>query len=152
MREERVGRPERRTSGALVVASLAAGIVLLGGCSGGGDEPNYGDHVASAYDRGKASGARGDLQTISRAVMDYTTHEGDLPTATGVQGLASLLEPRYVRRLPRRDPWGTRYDYEVDGGSFTVRSAGHDQEFGTEDDLVLTDGQVVQLPPGLDRR
>jgi hypothetical protein len=56
-----------------------------------------------------------------------------------------------VRRAPTVDPWGTAYTYQTDGNGFTLRSAGHDRQFHTDDDVVVEDGQVTQLPEGYQR-
>jgi DNA-binding CsgD family transcriptional regulator len=42
----------------------------------------------------------------------------------------------YPSRIDVKDPWGTPYRYERRGDGFTVRSAGPDGTFGTEDDLI----------------
>jgi hypothetical protein len=42
----------------------------------------------------------------------------------------------YPSRIDEKDPWGTPYKYERRGDGFSVRSAGPDGTFGTEDDLM----------------
>jgi hypothetical protein len=133
------------TRGALGIAVLLA--TVASACKKD-DKPTYGERIVDAYDRGKANGARGDLQTIAIAITSYVTNEGSLPEADDIDGLAAQLEPDQVRRCPRKDPWGTPYYYERDGESYTLASAGHDKTWDTDDDLELSDGQMTKLPKG----
>jgi hypothetical protein len=136
-------------------APLAVGLLVLSlgaACSKKDDEqPNYGDRIVTAYDRGKVSGARGDLQTLAVAITQYVSAEGSLPEAEDVDQLAALLAPTFVRRAPRVDPWGTAYAYQTDGQSYWITSAGHDRELDTADDVEVEDGQVTKLPEGYER-
>jgi hypothetical protein len=130
---------------------LAAGLALLAGACKKSDKPTYGEQLAGAYDRGKAMGARGDLQTIAMALTSYVTSHGSLPDAEDIDALADELEPEEVRVCPRHDPWGTPYFYERDGDSYTLASAGHDGQWDTDDDLELSDGTITKLPKGFEK-
>jgi hypothetical protein len=132
----------------------AAGVVLLvaatlAACKKD-DKPTYAEAVGKAYQKGKASGARGDLQTIAIALTTYVSNVGNLPEAEDIDGLAQQLEPTWVRRCPRKDPWGTPYYYELAGDSYTLASAGADGNWDTDDDVEVVDGQVTKLPKGLE--
>ena len=139
------GLPMRILSPRSVACAVVAALFLVG-CGKKKDEPTYGDGLARAVREGKAMQARSDLQTISLAVTSFLTNEGNLPEATDMAELAGKLEPAYTRRLPRTDPWGTEYTYSQDGSSYTLMAAGKDMAFGTEDDMVLVNGQITKMP------
>lgn len=115
------------------------------------DGPNYGDQVSRALQEGKASGARGDLQSIAVAVTSYSTNEAGIPVASNIDELAAKLEPGYLNRVPRVDPWGTPYAFSQDGSSYKLACAGVDKQFGTADDMEMTDGQVTKMPASYTR-
>jgi len=79
--------------------------------------------------------------------------------------LARALEPKYIRKLPRTDGWGTEFqfstsDYEADGsaGTYIIRSLGSDARADTvsniasgptlnpADDLIYSNGSFVRYP------
>jgi hypothetical protein len=107
--------------------------------------------MVDAMRKGKAHGARGDMQTIAVAVTNFVTQTGNLPEAADIDELAAALQPTYVRRCPRQDPWGNPYLWSSDGSSWTVRCTGMDGAGGTNDDLEMVDGQVTKLPAGMQR-
>jgi hypothetical protein len=37
-----------------------------------------------------------------------------------------------------QDPWETPYTLSIEGDTYSVRSAGPDKEYGTEDDVFIT--------------
>lgn len=59
---------------------------------------------------------------------------GALPVQAGE--FDQWLERRYPQENSRRDAWGTRYRLEATATGFRVRSAGPDEVFETEDDLI----------------
>ena len=127
----------------LVLALLAAG------CGESGQE--YAANVGEAIDRGKAMSVRGDMQKIAAAITSYVTQEADLPALSDVHGLAEVLEPSYARRVPRQDPWGTEYRFDSSGSGYRIHSAGQDRQWDSDDDIVMEDGQMTQLPKGFQR-
>ena len=136
---------------ALAVAALVVALALAGGCEKKEKGPNYGDNLVTAMDKGKVMGARGDLQTLAIAITNYILAEGNPPSARDIDELAGQLQPSHVRRAPKVDPWGTPYDYQGTGDGYTLRSAGHDQQFFTTDDVIMEDGAITQLPEGYKR-
>jgi hypothetical protein len=79
--------------------------------------------------------------------------------------LATLLVPKYIRSLPRNDPWGRPYEYRLNTRNLeatqimAVRSAGADGKFSGDSyevgafsptdrdhDLVWSDGYFVAWP------
>lgn len=50
--------------------------------------------------------------------------------------------------IPRDDPWGCRYKYDVEGdGRFTLRSSGPDRRLNTADDIVVNDATFLPAGP-----
>ena len=128
------------------LALLGLCVIALAGCGESGQE--YANSTLNALERGKANGARGDMQVLSAAITSYVTQEGNLPQASDIHELADLLEPTFQRVVKRSDPWGTDYDISIDDTDYTIRSAGTDQQWDTEDDLIVEDGQVTKMPAG----
>jgi hypothetical protein len=132
------------------VATLAAALACAS-CTKK-NERTYGENLANAYEEGKASGARGDMQSLAIAITNYVTQEGNLPDAADIAALAARLEPTYVRRAPRVDPWGMPYLFSTDGTTWKLASTGADRKPGTRDDLEMVDGQMTKMPRGPDFR
>jgi hypothetical protein len=108
--------------------------------------PTYSDRVVGAMREGHAMDARGDMQAIANALTSFVASDGNLPEAQDMPGLVSALEPTWLRVVPRTDPWGTEYKYAADESGWSLRSAGKDVKFGDDDDLVMQNGQITQLP------
>lgn len=134
-----------------VLGSLAALALLLSasGCGKSGQE--YAANVGETIDRGKAMSVRGDMQKVAAAVTSYVTQQADLPPLSDIHALAGVLEPSYARRVPREDPWGTEYRFESSGSGYRMHSAGQDRAWDSDDDIVMEDGQMTQLPKGFQR-
>ena len=136
----------RRIRVVVGVVVLAISALLVMGCAKKKKEPTYGDALARAIQEGKASGARGDLQAIAIAITTLVGNEGNIPDASTIDELAARIEPTYLHRVQRTDPWGTPYGYWQDGSSYKLLCAGKDKIFGNEDDMEITDGQVTKMP------
>lgn len=133
----------------LVLPALILLALASAGC--GSDEPTYGDEMVDALRRGKVSGARGNMESISVAVTNYVTQTGNLPEAADIDELADKLEPKYLRVFPRKDPWGNPYAWSSDGNGWTLRCSGVNGVMGDDDDIEMSDGQVTKLPAGMQR-
>ena len=129
-----------------LLALLGLMVAVLAGC--GDSETTYANSTLNALERGKANGARGDMQVLSTAITGYVSQEGDLPQAADIHALVDLLDPTYQRGVKRQDPWGTDYEVSIDDSDYTIRSAGADTEWNTEDDLMVENGQLTKLPAG----
>lgn len=130
------------------VPTLALLALVATACGKKKDEPTYGEAAARAIREGHAMQARGDMAAIANALTNYVSSGSDLPEASTMDELASYLEPTHLRRVPVHDPWGSAYHYATDGSSYTLRSAGKDLRMGTDDDIVMTDGQITKMPKG----
>ncbi|HVG22619.1 MAG TPA: DUF2059 domain-containing protein [Thermoanaerobaculia bacterium] len=107
--------------------------------------------------------AMSDLRTIATCLEARATDTDEYPQVT-FDELPPLLEPTYVRKLPRVDPWGTPYAYLADGKHYRVVSAGADRRFewdsrkldltevsprameSLDADLIFQDGTFAQYP------
>lgn len=81
---------------------------------------------------------RSDFRTIETALERYRLQERRYPSTD--QGL-DVLVPNYIQRLPT-DPWGTPYDYRLDGSTYVIISYGRDGQAGGDNedkDLLSTD-------------
>jgi type II secretion system (T2SS) protein G len=58
-----------------------------------------------------------------------------------VKPLIDRLNPRYLARVIRIDPWRQPYEYEGTGTSFVLRSAGPDEKANTADDVTISVGR-----------
>ena len=87
------------------------------------------------------------IRELVAKVETYRMMAGRYPSEQ--QGLKSLVERPTSEPQPKKwkkqsnsvpiDPWGNEYVYKypgtIDRATFEIRSAGEDQEMGTEDDL-----------------
>lgn len=103
------------------------------------------------------------LRTIATAVESRATDTNEYPNVSFAE-LEPLLEPTYIRDVPRVDPWGTPYEYIADGNNYRIVSAGADRRFEpgsrlldvrqqpprvTDDldaDIIFQNGNVIQYP------
>ena len=117
-------------------------------------------NLISAIDRGKQKRTMADLRSLSTALETYSIDVSRYPTATTMNDLAAVLEPRYITIAPRLDGWGhafivaaTAEDYTIcspgkAGGSACslTGSGGATSDF--DDDIILYNGQFSQWPEG----
>ena len=83
---------------------------------------------------------------VQQGLQMYRVHNNKYPTTD--QGLdAMLTQPGdsktwrgpYTEVNKISDPWGTKFNYESDGRTFKLISAGGDEAFGTTDDITYPD-------------
>jgi hypothetical protein len=104
-----------------------------------------------------------DMRIIATCLEARATDTNEYPKVA-FEELPPLLEPVYVRVLPRVDPWGTAYAYVSDGQNYRVVSAGADKRFAwdsrrldlqnvetrpmgdLEADLIFQNGSFIQFP------
>ena len=102
-------------------------------------------------DRGRQRTTMTDMRSISTALGLYEAESGAYPTTL------LELEPEYMQRVPRQDPWGVAYEYSLSGRDYTLTSLGADGTPGPsppsgwaddpyEPDLVLVNGVFIQAP------
>ena len=96
------------------------------------------DMLVRALDAEKTSRVRAELETIVTALESYRREHGAYVEAKTEAALIDHLNPRYLARIIRVDPWHTPYEYEGTRTNFVLRSAGPDGKSNTADDLTVT--------------
>ncbi len=94
--------------------------------------------IMRAVNQEKTERARAELETIATALEAYRRERGFYVAAKTESALIDHLNPRYLTRVIRIDPWHKPYFYEGTRESFQLRSAGVDGKEKTADDVVIT--------------
>ena len=103
--------------------------------------------LARAVDAEKAARARAELETLAVALEAFRRERGFYVVAKGEGALEDHLNPRYLARVTRIDPWHKPYLYEGTQTSYTLRSAGADGKENTPDDIIRQNSaERVQNP------
>ena len=92
--------------------------------------------IERAVNAEKAERARAELETLATALEAYRRERGFYVVAREERALEDHLNPRYLARVLRVDPWHKPYFYEGARDSYTLRSAGPDGKENTADDIV----------------
>jgi tetratricopeptide (TPR) repeat protein len=104
--------------------------------------------------------ALADLRTLASALEARATDTNEYPRVQAIGDLAPLLEPTYIKRMPRSDPWGQPWRYESWKDHYAIGSAGRDRKFDRaslrqypktsttsfDGDLVYRDGELICGP------
>ncbi|MBA3765505.1 MAG: type II secretion system protein GspG [Acidobacteria bacterium] len=92
----------------------------------------------------KARRARAELEMVAAALDSFRRERGFYVVADNSNTLLDQLNPRYLPRVIRLDPWQRPFLYEGERDRYLLRSAGADGETGTADDInVSSQGQTV---------
>ena len=94
--------------------------------------------IVRAVNVEKVERARAELETIATALESFRRERGFYVEADSETALIDSLNPRYLHRVIRVDPWHKPYVYEGARDRFTLRSPGVDGKENTQDDLVVT--------------
>jgi tetratricopeptide (TPR) repeat protein len=81
-------------------------------------------------DRERAKTTMADMRTIATAIAQYAVDHNRYPSARSVADLRTMVEPRYIRRVPVADGWGKEFLIESGPDAYVIVSAGADREFG----------------------
>jgi type II secretion system (T2SS) protein G len=95
------------------------------------------DMLVRALNAEKTSRVRAELETIATALESFRRERGFYVEAKTEAALIDQLNPRYLARIIRVDPWHQPYEYEGTRSSFTLRSAGPDGKANTADDITV---------------
>ena len=125
-----------------IVALLAP--LLASACGGAGDQAAH--QVLHAIDQGKVVGTRGTMENLGKSLTSYAMDRGGYPPGGSIQEAATALVPAFLPSAVTVDAWGNTFEYRSDGKSYTLTSPGGDGRTGTDDDMVLTDGNFTHLP------
>jgi hypothetical protein len=88
----------------------------------------------STYNPTDAERARwtmSDMRSWVIALAAYHKDNGTYPRADSIEALVPFIQPRYIRKAPATDAWGTgfRYVATADQTGFRIISAGSDGAF-----------------------
>ncbi|MDQ1640428.1 MAG: Type secretion system protein [Pyrinomonadaceae bacterium] len=85
----------------------------------------------------KAAQARSDMETISQALERYRRERGFYVVSDSQAVLIDHLNPRYLAKIIRVDPWSHPYKYDGQRDRFSLHSLGPDGKDQTGDDIQL---------------
>lgn len=107
----------------------------------GGDEWRNVDALVAAANAAKSLHARGELQSLRAALEAYRVERGSYVVSDEHAVLVDYLNPRYLARVVRLDPWQRPYKYMGTREQFVLRSDGADGKEGTADDVIISRDQ-----------
>jgi hypothetical protein len=96
------------------------------------------DTLMRALNVEKTARARAELESIATALESYRRERGSYLESKSAAALIDNLNPRYLPRVIRVDPWHKPYEYEGERSTYVLRSNGPDGKPNTADDVVLT--------------
>jgi hypothetical protein len=96
------------------------------------------DMLVKALNVEKTARARAELESIATALESFRRERGFYLESKSEAALIDHLNPRYLARVIRVDPWHNPYEYEGSRGSFVLRSSGPDGKPNTSDDVNVT--------------
>lgn len=94
--------------------------------------------LLKALNAEKTARARAEMESIATALESYRREHGFYVESKTEAALIDHLNPRYLSRIIRIDPWHQPYAYEGTRSSFVLRSNGPDEKANTPDDVMLT--------------
>src|SRR6266850_1585674 len=96
------------------------------------------DTLMRALNVEKTARARAELESIAAALESFRRERGFYLESKSEAALIDNLNPHYLARVIRVDPWHQPYEYEGSRSSFVLRSSGPDGKSGTSDDVTVT--------------
>ncbi len=93
-------------------------------------------NLARSIDGNKIEIANEELEMMANALEDFRKVRGFYVESKDHATLIDNLNPRYLCRIIRYDPWHKPYLYEGTQNSYTIRSSGPDGKENTADDIV----------------
>jgi hypothetical protein len=98
--------------------------------------------VEEALRREKARRTEITLMRFADGLDYYRRERGRYVEAEEIGRLLDELVPRYLSPLVRFDLWGTPFVYQGTAERYRIASAGPDRRAGTEDDVILENGEL----------
>src|SRR5439155_26550287 len=95
------------------------------------------DTLMRALNVEKTARARAELESIATALESFRRERGFYLESKSEATLIDNLNPRYLPRVLRVDPWHRPYEYEGERAAFVLRSNGPDGKPNTPDDVTL---------------
>ena len=96
------------------------------------------DTLATALNDVKRAAAASELNTIASALNDFRRERGSFVVSDKQSVLIDHLNPQYLKRVIRLDPWHRPYQYEGAQDHFSLRSLGADGKAQTGDDITVS--------------
>ena len=96
------------------------------------------DLLVKALNVEKSARARAELESMATALEAFRRERGSYLASKSHAALIDTLNPRFLPRIIRVDPWHQPYEYEGTSTSFVLRSAGPDEKPNTADDVVVS--------------
>ena len=96
------------------------------------------DLLVKALNVEKSARARAELESVATALESYKRERGSYVKSDKEGVLIDHLNPRYLARVIRVDPWHQPYVYEGTRERFTLRSSGPDGKPNAADDVTIT--------------
>lgn len=94
--------------------------------------------LADALTEEKRQLARADLESIAAALELFRRDRGFYVVTEKQAVVIDHLNPLYLPRVIRLDPWHQPYKYQGERDRFTLSSAGPDRKEATPDDIILS--------------
>jgi hypothetical protein len=94
--------------------------------------------LVAALNERKTAQARSDMEAMSQALERYRRDRGFYVVSDSQAVLIDHLNPRYLAKIIRVDPWSHPYKYDGQRDHFTLHSAGADGKDMTGDDIQLS--------------
>jgi len=94
--------------------------------------------LTKALNNEKTARARAELESMATALEAFRRERGGYLAAKSQAVLIDNINPRFLSRAIRIDPWHQPYEYEGTRSSFTLRSAGPDEKPNTGDDVIIS--------------
>jgi Type II secretion system (T2SS), protein G len=105
------------------------------------------EQLVRAVNAEKAARARAELETLAVALEAFRRERGFYVVASDEGALVDHLNPHYLARIIRVDPWHKPYLYEGTQASFILRSTGADGKENTPDDIIKRNSESrIQNP------
>lgn len=83
------------------------------------------------------------MGNVAVALAAYKTANGLYPEGDSPEVLIILIPDFIAEDTDRLDAWEQRFYYKSDGDDYTLSSGGADKTIGTEDDIILYNGDFV---------
>jgi hypothetical protein len=94
--------------------------------------------IQGAIDAAKRNQAENELRLIAAALEDYKRDRGRYVPSDKHSVLIDHLNPRFLNRVLRLDPWHHPYQYQGGDQRFALHSAGPDGKPDTPDDITIS--------------
>lgn len=97
-------------------------------------------NFSSSGKEARIAATRTSIKSISDSVQIFAMkHNGKLPDSLDELTVGTDDNPPIIEPGSLNDAWGEPFTYQKKGKRFLIRSAGDDNEIGTEDDITNVD-------------